>query len=323
MRSVTELSRCRSYSRHLEAATPPGSMRLNRVHYQAYKSMPAPYNATCDFPTWDTLARAGTAKFPVTGTSRRPQSGAMISTRLIQSLGVLGLVIGARSQGADSCVETIMARTADTCASLAEFAGISVSEFLRSNPLVTRCDNLVGGAVYCKIGTAGGTPTFSAGLPSFPSPVASSSPSDLRTSRDGTCGENSTCAGSRFGRCCSFHGFCGTSIDYCGEGCRIGFGQCGDVPSEPNAISVITVIATSTVRITDTVTTTFLPSTTPTPPTTPTTLTTSTKTQSPTSKPTLMLPKTPNNCMSSAHSDYSKEPFFFSLPPLTTLRQNL
>ena len=243
----------------------------------------------------------------------------MISTRLVKSLSVLGLGIGVRSQGADSCVETIMARTADTCASLAEFAGISVSEFLRSNPLVTRCDNLVGGAVYCKIGTAGGTPTFSAGLPSFPSPVASSSPSDLRTSRDGTCGENSTCAGSRFGRCCSFHGFCGTSIDYCGEGCQISFGQCGDVPSEPNAISIITV------RITDTVTTTFWPSTTPTPPTTPTTLTTSTKTQSSTSKPTLTLPRTPNNCMSSAHSDHSKEHcfYFILLPPLTTLRQNL
>jgi len=216
----------------------------------------------------------------------------MISTGLLKGLAALGFSVGVQSQGTESCVETVTARMGDTCASLAEFAGISVSQFLRSNPLVTNCEVLIGGAAYCKIGTASGTPTVAAGLPLFPS--SASSPSPLETSGDGACGGNVTCAGSRFGRCCSAHGFCGTSIDYCGEGCQVGLGQCGDVSSETNAVSIITVVATSTVRVTDTVTTTLVTTTVAS--NSASTRTTTTKTQSPTVKPSLTLPRTPNNC---------------------------
>jgi len=50
----------------------------------------------------------------------------------------------------------------------------------------------------------------------------------LEVSRDGTCGNGVTCAGSRWGECCSGHGYCGSSDDYCGVGCDIAFGTCGE-----------------------------------------------------------------------------------------------
>ncbi|KAL3428231.1 hypothetical protein PVAG01_01740 [Phlyctema vagabunda] len=34
------------------------------------------------------------------------------------------------------------------------------------------------------------------------------------------------CTGSTFGDCCSLHGFCGKSMDYCGAGCQVLFGSC-------------------------------------------------------------------------------------------------
>jgi len=231
----------------------------------------------------------------------------MVSRRLAQGLAALTFSVGIQSQGTESCVETVTARIGDTCASLAEFAGIPVSQFLRSNPLVKSCDILVGGAVYCKVGTATtGAPTFPAGVPSSAAAAASTSSSGpLKTSRDGTCGGNVMCTGSRFGPCCSAHGFCGTSIDYCGEGCQAGLGQCGDVssfsserpapnPSTANAVSIVTIVATSTVRVTDTVTTTLVTATAAS--TRASTLTTVTKTQTPPSKPSPTLPRTPNNC---------------------------
>lgn len=221
----------------------------------------------------------------------------MISTRLIRAFAALGLSVGVQSQGPESCVETVTARTGDTCASLAQFAGISVSQFLRSNPTVTSCEILVAGAVYCKIRTASGTPTVAASLPPFPS-SPSSGPS--RVSRDGTCGGDVTCSGSQFGSCCSVHGFCGNSVDYCGQGCQAGFGQCGDISEErpANPISIITVVATSTIRITDYVTTTLVTATKPPPLTPAITLLTTTKAQGSvsTGKPSPTLPRTPSNC---------------------------
>jgi len=223
----------------------------------------------------------------------------MLSTRLIRYFVTnLGLwVVRVHSQGStDSCLETITARTGDTCASLADFAGISVSQFLRSNPGVTSCEVLVPGAVYCKRGTASvlSTPSSSA-----TAAATSPQPQPLRVSGDGTCGGEVTCTGSRFGRCCSAYGFCGTTSDHCGEGCRVGLGQCGDLvvfPSSSSGVSVVTVVATSTVRVTDTITTTLMTVTTnqPNPPTTTTAKTTPT----PTGKPSLTLPRTPNNCKS-------------------------
>lgn len=51
-------------------------------------------------------------------------------------------------------------------------------------------------------------------------------------SNDGTCGKEYTCTGSKFGRCCSTHGFCGNGIEHCGEGCQETSGECLFNPSE-------------------------------------------------------------------------------------------
>ena len=60
-------------------------------------------------------------------------------------------------------------------------------------------------------------------------PSASMSGS-LKISQDGSCGGSTgqTCQGSKLGDCCSAHGYCGLSVDYCGDGCQLGFGSCGD-----------------------------------------------------------------------------------------------
>ena len=50
---------------------------------------------------------------------------------------------------------------------------------------------------------------------------------------DGTCGVGLTCTGSKFGSCCSVHGFCGSDAAYCGDGCQAAYGTCGDETSEP------------------------------------------------------------------------------------------
>jgi hypothetical protein len=45
-------------------------------------------------------------------------------------------------------------------------------------------------------------------------------------STEGDCGGVITCQGSSFGQCCSQHGFCGSTSDYCGTGCQALFGTC-------------------------------------------------------------------------------------------------
>ncbi|KAF6833304.1 polysaccharide deacetylase [Colletotrichum plurivorum] len=49
-----------------------------------------------------------------------------------------------------------------------------------------------------------------------------------KVSPDQTCGGTNgyTCLNSAFGNCCSFYGFCGSSLVYCGTGCQSGFGSC-------------------------------------------------------------------------------------------------
>ena len=55
----------------------------------------------------------------------------------------------------------------------------------------------------------------------------------MQVSPDGLCGAATaagtdvTCAGSRFGGCCSAAGFCGSTAAYCLEGCQAAFGKCG------------------------------------------------------------------------------------------------
>lgn len=47
-------------------------------------------------------------------------------------------------------------------------------------------------------------------------------------SRDGKCGSSLglTCLGSQFGGCCGADGRCGSTPEYCGDGCQIGYGYC-------------------------------------------------------------------------------------------------
>ncbi|KAK1758067.1 carbohydrate-binding module family 18 protein [Echria macrotheca] len=185
----------------------------------------------------------------------------MAPVSLITAFVTLLLSVGVHSQGtASSCTKTATARTGDTCASLAERAGITVTQFLQSNPSVTSCSPLISGAVYCTEGKASGSP-------SVPAAAGSTSPSNpLTISSDGTCGGSVTCAGSRFGVCCSGHGYCGSTADYCGDGCQAGLGECGDgsvpVSSSPSPpppspsveTSVRTISATQTVQATVVVT---------------------------------------------------------------------
>ncbi|KAI5928687.1 carbohydrate-binding module family 18 [Camillea tinctor] len=69
-------------------------------------------------------------------------------------------------------------------------------------------------------------PTGTSSCPTITDPSAPTSTMDV--SEDGTCGDGVTCAGSSFGNCCSVNGWCGASIDYCGQNCNPDFGDCAD-----------------------------------------------------------------------------------------------
>ncbi|KAK3357418.1 hypothetical protein B0T25DRAFT_449731 [Lasiosphaeria hispida] len=58
-------------------------------------------------------------------------------------------------------------------------------------------------------------------------------------SKDGTCGNGVTCAGTRFGACCSIFGYCGTGDDYClvENGCQTSFGSCEGIVTSPTSTS--------------------------------------------------------------------------------------
>lgn len=57
--------------------------------------------------------------------------------------------------------------------------------------------------------------------------VAAAATTALTVSTDGACNSSTTCAGSSFGDCCSQHGWCGSTGDYCGAGCQASCGICG------------------------------------------------------------------------------------------------
>ena len=85
-------------------------------------------------------------------------------------------------------------------------------------------------AVWASI--SGGTVAPAATMSSSAAASLSSSPSTgtLTVSQDGACGGSTgqTCQGSKMGKCCSAHEYCGSSDEYCGSGCQAGFGSCGD-----------------------------------------------------------------------------------------------
>ncbi|EPE30127.1 (Trans)glycosidase [Glarea lozoyensis ATCC 20868] len=72
--------------------------------------------------------------------------------------------------------------------------------------------------------------------PHIPAPLP---PAPLKTSIDGSCGNDVTCSNSVFGNCCSKNNYCGSSSDYCAmeNGCQTAFGGCGVQPP-PLTISI-------------------------------------------------------------------------------------
>ncbi|KAK1758885.1 hypothetical protein QBC47DRAFT_457273 [Echria macrotheca] len=178
---------------------------------------------------------------------------------LLPALGLLGGITSA----ADICTVFVAARAGDTCASLADAASITVSQFLRANPAVTSCTILSSGTRYCV------DPNYNAVPASPAAPVASSPPPSspssgsggLQVTTDGQCGNGYTCLGSAFGDCCSAHGWCGSTTDHCGATCQSSFGKCnggggGSNPSQPVSAVVPTgggnAAATTTVYVTTT-----------------------------------------------------------------------
>lgn len=178
-------------------------------------------------------------------------------------LALLGL--GTPTLAADACTIVVTARAGDTCATISNAAGITVSQFLRANPGITTCGSLVIGTRYCV------DPNFAVTTSSAVRPTTGSGSGGgtgggtgrLEASKDGQCGNGVTCAGSAFGDCCSEHGWCGSSADHCGSKCQVAFGRCGGGGgSQPvsNVVSSTTgagngggnVAATTTVYVTTT-----------------------------------------------------------------------
>jgi len=72
-------------------------------------------------------------------------------------------------------------------------------------------------------------------------PSSSSPALALIVHPDGQCSGEFTCAGSPHGSCCSQWGWCGQTDSYCGKGCQLGFGNCGNsTPIYVNVTSAAT-----------------------------------------------------------------------------------
>ncbi|KAK3372690.1 hypothetical protein B0H63DRAFT_485467 [Podospora didyma] len=131
----------------------------------------------------------------------------------------------------------------------------------------------------------------------------------LQITTNGQCGNGTMCIGNpNYGPCCSQFFWCGSSLDFCGAGCKSDFGACLGVPGLPggpasnvtssSAPVVIpptsTTTSTTTVRITSTTSTTPTTTSTSTTPTstststTPLPPTTTSSTRAPT--PTVTIP---------------------------------
>ncbi|KAL2121680.1 hypothetical protein VTJ04DRAFT_2135 [Mycothermus thermophilus] len=84
---------------------------------------------------------------------------------------------------------------------------------------------------------------------------------ELQVTTNGQCGNNTVCIGNpNFGPCCSQHFWCGSSMEYCGPGCRSEFGACVGIPGLPgypagNETSPVTSAVPSSTTTTSTTTT--------------------------------------------------------------------
>ena len=91
--------------------------------------------------------------------------------------------------------------------------------------------------------SASSTATSASSKSSASSASSSSSaaavPTNVVLTIDNSCGGQTgfTCGPNA---CCSASGWCGTSSDYCGTGCQIGFGYCGSAPPAPTNLVLTT-----------------------------------------------------------------------------------
>lgn len=124
------------------------------------------------------------------------------------------------------CTRSTTAENGDTCASMATREGVTVADIIKYNPSITSCSKLTTGETYCLEMTDSPGASSSATSPSTPAAT-------LKPSVDGDCGNGVTCIGSKYGDCCSEHGYCGRTDSYCNAGCQSAFGLCGRTPDEP------------------------------------------------------------------------------------------
>jgi len=62
---------------------------------------------------------------------------------------------------------------------------------------------------------------------------------EYTVSTDGYCGPNhGVCPNNK---CCSKYGYCGISSEYCGEGCQVGYGKCGETTNQNSSILTLPV----------------------------------------------------------------------------------
>jgi hypothetical protein len=205
----------------------------------------------------------------------------------MKSIVLLAAALFGSSVFADTqaCKKTAVAKSGDTCATLANANSITVQQFLTSNPTITTCALLTGytycvaadGTNFTPIPPATPIPTTSKSSTAVPSPTGSLIPSP--DGSDGICGYQYTCLGSVYGDCCSAQGYCGNTTDYCGDGCNPVFGRCGGgsppdggvvtitascpVGGSPSTTTVVSIV-TSVVTITKTASTVVTVTATPT-----------------------------------------------------------
>ncbi|KAF7561932.1 hypothetical protein G7046_g2233 [Stylonectria norvegica] len=97
-------------------------------------------------------------------------------------------------------------------------------------PLFGTCDNVSPPGTSSQSSTKAPSSSTKASptikpSPSSAQPTSSSPP----VTKDGRCGPSyggTTCISEPGATCCSSHGWCGSTVDYCGTGCQIGFGTC-------------------------------------------------------------------------------------------------
>jgi len=119
-----------------------------------------------------------------------------------------------------------LVKSGDQCGTITTSNSIPISNFYTWNPAVgNTCATLWLNTCVC-VGIIGGTATITS------KPAA---PTGKPIFEDGICGSNGkTCAGSKFGSCCSKYNFSGSGLDYCSvsNGFQTEFGSCQAVTED-------------------------------------------------------------------------------------------